>query len=114
MKKVSVKNLSLLGIVLTAASAVTAAVIPDNSDAKRAKNGELRLYSATAQGTDRDAPEAIVSCVQVSGAVVCTASASNTTTGVFDEQSLIQIGSIFYQTVGNTSQNGVQSVLQAQ
>lgn len=105
MKKVSVKNLSLLGLVLMAASAVTAAVVPDKSSGKRANNGTLRLFSATAAGADQDAPQAQLSCIpEIESVMSCTATASNTTTGAFLQSSRLQIGTLYYDTVGNTSQ----------
>ncbi|MCF6402115.1 hypothetical protein L3C95_04470 [Chitinophaga filiformis] len=109
MKKVSVKNLSLLGLVLMAASAVTAAVVPDKSNARRINNGSLRVASDTAAGADQDAPAAVSCVADVDTLHSCTATAgSNTTTGFFPNQSLIQVGGFNYQTVGNTSQTAAQ------
>jgi hypothetical protein len=82
------------------ASAIVAAVIPDNSDAKSAKIGKLRLYSAHVVGIGRDAPEAVVFCIQLSGAVVCTVATSCTTTGVYDKSCLL-IGQHYSQTLDN-------------
>lgn len=103
MKKVSVKNLSLLGLVLMAASAVTAAVVPDKSDSKRVNNGTLRNFSATDAGADRDAVQNILSCIAIASGISCTATASNTTTGAFQDQSRLLVGEFYYQTLGNTS-----------
>ncbi|MCF6402116.1 hypothetical protein L3C95_04475 [Chitinophaga filiformis] len=108
MKKISVKNISLLGLVLMAASAATAAIIPDKSNARRANNGTLRGNSATAAGADQDASFLVISCInEVETVMSCTATAdTNTTTGFFQNESLLQIGLFFYQTNGNTSQTG--------
>ncbi|SDG48939.1 hypothetical protein [Chitinophaga filiformis] len=104
MKRVSVKNLSLLGLVLMAASAVTAAVMPDKSNNKRVNNGTLRAFS-----NGDSVNEDVISCVIVSGGGVnsCTVSGTATTAaGAQIDESRVQIGSLFYQTVGNTSQTG--------
>jgi hypothetical protein len=107
MKKVSVKNLSLLGLILTAASAVTAAVVPDKADGKRLNNGTLRAFSATNAGVDQDAAAAVISCLALSGAASCTVTVqSNTTTGFFANESRLLDGGFYYQTIGNTSQTG--------
>jgi hypothetical protein len=62
MKKVSLKKLSVLGLVLMAASAVTAAILPTNTNklqANSADNGTLRSQSGV--GNDNNVP--VVSCV---------------------------------------------------
>ena len=45
MKKVSIKNLSLLGLVLLGASAVTAAIMPKEDSKKVLANGQIALNS---------------------------------------------------------------------
>ena len=49
MKGVSLRNLSLLGLVLMGASAVTAAIMPKNT-AKAGKTGEIALISLDGNG----------------------------------------------------------------
>jgi len=98
MKKVSVKNMSLLGLVLMAASAVTAAVIPDKSDSKRTNNGTLRAN--TGEQAAENQPN-VISCIFITGGGVnsCTVSAT-ITTGTGQVESLVN----GQQTDGNTSQ----------
>jgi len=112
MKKVSVKNLSLLGLVLMAASAVTAAVVPDKSNGRRPNNGTLRAFSATAAGLDQDAAQAVISCIpEVETIMSCTATnVTNTTTGGV-AQSASAIGGFNFITIGNTSQTNYNDMV---
>ena len=112
MKGVSIKNLSLLGVVLMAASAVTAAVMPDKSDSKRAANGRLFVQSNDGAG----GPAGINSCSAVSSGIVnCTATAGSATTSALDPSSSEIVGGLNRDTVGNTSAGtpNADSVLEA-
>ena len=101
MKKISVKNLSLLGLVLMGASAVTAAVASDKSNTRRANNGTLRINS----GISADGLAAVVSCSPRSGsAFSCTATDATLTSVGTPDESLTVINGLNYQTIGNTSQ----------
>lgn len=105
MEKISIKNFSLLALVLMAASAVTAAIVPDKANSKRVNNGTLRAFSATAGSVDQDAPQLVVSCLALPIAVSCTATNSCTTTAFFTVESCcLLIEGAYHQTIGNTSQ----------
>ncbi|SDG48912.1 hypothetical protein [Chitinophaga filiformis] len=94
MKKNYFTNLSILGLVLLVASAATTSIIPDKSNNKRANNGTLRPSDN----------EEELTCIFVTGGGVnsCTVSITNTTPiGGFE--SLVKIGTFYYQTIGNTS-----------
>lgn len=104
MKEISVKNLSLLALILMVASTATAAIVPNKSNVKRANNGTLRAFSFTDAGVDQDAVQAIISCKDAgASAVSCTATVSLTTTGFFAEDSYIFLNGLYHQTIGNTS-----------
>jgi hypothetical protein len=104
MQKLSFKKMSVLGLVLMGASALTAAVIP-SKEAKEDHgddNGRLFLDSATVNG-----PSLQVSCAIASSPFQCTATNSfaATTTGRGLADSFV--GALNTdQTVGNTSQTG--------
>jgi hypothetical protein len=51
MKKVSIKNLSLLGLVLMGASALTAAILPKENAKKLYVEGDFLQVSASANNT---------------------------------------------------------------
>jgi len=108
MKQISIKNLSLLGLALMATSSLIAAIIPDKSNNKRFTNsGTLRAFSATAAGPDRDTPEERISCInEIETIMSCTATGSNTTTGLTPpaSDSVVRIGSDYIFTINNTSQ----------
>lgn len=70
MQKTSFRKLSLLGLVLMGASAVTAAILP-KTDSKKAFNG-IQVASTGASGQ--------ISCINQSGDLNCTVTASATTT----------------------------------
>jgi len=92
--------MSLLGLVLMAASAVTAAVLPDKADGKRTNNGTLRANSNTVNG-----PAGVVSCFDDEDTVdSCTATASITTGSGQDDSTVNGL-----QTQGNTSQTAAQA-----
>lgn len=55
MKKVSMKKLSILGLVLMGASAVTAAILPGKSSAFRAEGNDNGTLKAVADGATTDA-----------------------------------------------------------
>lgn len=106
MKKVSVRRLSVLGVVLMAASAVTAAILPSKADGKFVNNGTLR----TGVATDDDSPVALKTCVTNAdgGAAVCTKTAGSTaasTDGISGGQSTVD----GLQTINNTSDGVNQS-----
>lgn len=96
MKKLSVKKLSVLGLVLMAASAVTAAILPNNSDATKfddgsVDNGVARIGSGAGSGA------AVLSCVNFAATPDCHLTAVNITfTGVASSAAL-------RHTAGNTS-----------
>lgn len=99
MKEVSVRKLSILGMVLLAASAVTAAVLPEKSSDMRqvnsANDGTLRSQSG-AGSPDNDP---IISCVPDQTQVwSCNMSTGTITTG-----SGVVSDDIGVNTNGNTS-----------
>lgn len=98
MTKVSLRKLSMLGLVLMAASAVTAAIVPSKSKAAKLENSEDngRLLNASGLGTGGG----VDSCVFASGAPTCHVTA-DTTTG--DNSSLVGT-----RTDGNTSHSNSQ------
>lgn len=104
MKKVSIKNLSLLSLVLMAASAVTAAVLPGKTNGKAPNNGTLRQFSATVAGADQDALQGVLSCIPEQDTVQsCTATAVTGTTTANTSRDANGL-----QTDGNTSvTNGI-------
>jgi hypothetical protein len=93
MQKVSLKKLSILGLVLLAASAVTAA-ISDNSDKKLSNNGVLQGSPDTDDGN---------TCIGAGSQ--CTRTLSATTGADGDSYAGGQ------QTINNTSDGSNQSVL---
>ena len=94
MQKLSVKKLSILGIVLTAASAVTAAVMPS-------KSSDIKFANSADNGTLVDnsgggGSAGIVSCItDVNGGVSCHLTAASST-GALSEVA-------GRKTAGNTS-----------
>lgn len=70
MQKISVKRLSILGAVLMAASAVTAAILPNKTD----KDGMQAAGSLTQNGTSR------LTCTVSDGVLGDPASACNAST----------------------------------
>src|SRR5688572_2454943 len=100
MKKLAIKKLSVLGLVLMAVSAVTAAVLPNKSDLRHGNdNGTLRT------GIETDDASPLRTCVtnDNGGAAVCTitaASAAASTDAVAGGESTVS----GFQTQGNTSQ----------
>ncbi|MCF6402117.1 hypothetical protein L3C95_04480 [Chitinophaga filiformis] len=104
MKKISIKNTSL-GLILIAASAVIAAVVPDTLSGKRVNSETLRAFGDTSSGADQDAGQPVISCwPEVEAVMSCTATAAtDTTTGFFAVKSSHPIGGFDYQTQGNTS-----------
>jgi len=114
MKKHIIRNFSILGLILTAASMATAAFIPDRKT-YGLKNGTLRAQSASSFGLP-----GIVTCIPdpIDSFYTCTATVdtltSNVSTTVFiDESIYIDKFEFMWQTINNTSQDGRQSVLQA-
>jgi hypothetical protein len=89
MRKVSIKNWSLLGLVLMAASAVTAAVLPNKSDRKITNNGTLRNNSGG------NGAAGVFSCIPHDTAVSCTANTATNSAASLDGDGK--------QTVNNTS-----------
>lgn len=114
MKKTVIKRFSILGLILTIASAVTAAIIPERKSYSL-KNGTLRARSATLFGQD-----GIFSCIPdaFDTFYTCTATADTVTSIVtraistFDESICVDDFYQMWQTINNTSQDGRQSVLQ--
>lgn len=113
MEKVIIRRFSILGLILTGASMVTAAVIPDRKSSSL-KNGTLRAQSATLFG-----PAGIVSCIPDlwDSFYTCTATVDTMTTIVsrvtaFDESIYVDDFEFMWHTINNTSQDGRQSVLQ--
>jgi len=99
MGKVSLKTMSLLGLVLMAASAVTAAVMPRNFDRKRMNNGTLRFSSFSGGG-------ALATCFDdVDTVDSCTATVGTATTLAGQDDSTVN----GLQTQGNTSQTASQA-----
>lgn len=71
MKSESIRKISVLGLVLMAASAVTAAILPDKSSNLRSPNGSLRQALETGDGN---------TCKpDVDSDITCTASITGTT-----------------------------------
>ena len=100
MEKVSLRKLSVLGLVLMAASAVTAAVAPNKADDKRVSNnnGTLRPLSNSIGGP------AVFSCIDdVDTVDSCTATATATTTAGDANNSAVTQGINQVQTTRNTS-----------
>jgi len=106
MKKIPSKHISLLSLVLMAASAAAAVAAPDKLNGKRANGGTLRAFSATAAGADQDAAQASISCIpELETFMSCTATiATQTTTGSQFLESVIELGGHYFHTIGNTSQ----------
>jgi uncharacterized protein (DUF2147 family) len=74
MKSLSLRKLSMLGLVLMAASAVTAAILPDKAPKAKVEgddNGTLR----------EDQTGSVVTCVARDGAASCNVTVGTTTTG---------------------------------
>lgn len=99
MEKISMKKLSVLGLILMTASAVTAAILP-SKNSRFADSGTLRTGLAV---TDDGA--AVKTCITNAdgGNPSCTktiGSSAVSTAGASGGQSLVSGG----QTVGNTSQ----------
>jgi len=98
MKNVSLRKISILGLVLMGASAVTAAILPNNSSAKieDADDGTLTKNIQSTTGTN-------VTCVADDTGVIvsCNVSATITTGAV---NSFVDLdGNGTDQTEGNTS-----------
>lgn len=111
MKRVSIKNLSLLGLVLMAASAVTAAVLPDKSNGKRAHSGSLRVNSGAGGSEPNPVTYSCVADDPDDTVFTCTLTAASQSTGTGG--TLVVINDRNYQTIGNTSVGaGANSVLQ--
>lgn len=104
MEKKTVRQFSLLGLVLMGASALTAAIVPSKAaplQANSADNGTLRQFS----GGD-NANQVIVSCVVLPQQVLkCHVTVGTGTTGGAVATIIITINGHSYQTVGNTSQS---------
>lgn len=109
MQTKSTRKVTVLGLVLMAASAVTAAVLPSKHSLKSSgegdNNGTLRNYSGSAAGRAN-----VISCIPREfddfNSFSCTASndaigATNTTSPGRNDST---IGLIHLQTQGNTSQ----------
>lgn len=99
MKRISIKNVSFLGLILMTTSTLIAAVVPNKGSVKAPNDGTLRQFSATVAGADQDAAQGVISCIPDADTVYsCTASIGTGTTTVNtsrDENGL--------QTDGNTS-----------
>ncbi len=102
MQKTSLKKLSILGLVLVAASAVTAAVVPNQISDKRdnANNGSLRqtLTSGGDWTCVANSPGTGVTCT-------VTDNSSVDTTGGGSGSSVTQVNG--RDTLGNTSLTGI-------
>jgi hypothetical protein len=97
--KSSIKRISLLGLVLMAAAAATAAVLSGNTNGRRVNNGSIRLCSGSGWG-----PNGVPTCVDdVDTVDSCTATVSDTSEVGQDESTIEGL-----QTVGNTSQTAGQ------
>jgi hypothetical protein len=91
MKETSIRNWSILGLVLMTASTIAAAIVPGNPNGKVANNGTLRVS---------DESLLVYTCIPQSSAMSCTATlVTNTTTSSFDSFDANSL-----QTIGNTSQ----------
>lgn len=102
MQKLSAKKISILGLVLMGASALTAAVVPSKEvkEDQGDDNGRLLQLSATVNG-----PNAVLSCATASSPFQCTktvGSTVNSTTGSGLTNSYVGVN-LTDQTVGNTS-----------
>jgi hypothetical protein len=95
MQKLSLKNMSLLGLVLMGASALTAAISP--SKVQNNNNGRLAANSATGGSI-------YPSCVTASAAFVCTKTAGSTVATTAGDLTNSYVGALLTdQTVNNTS-----------
>lgn len=104
MGKVSFRKLSVLGLILMGASAVTAAILPDKADNKRISNnnGTLRPESNSIGG-----PGGVFSCfddVDTFDSCTATAEVFTTTTHGDEGNSYDTQGDDQVQTTRNTSQ----------
>jgi hypothetical protein len=113
MKKTVIRKFSILGLILTAASMVTAAITPDRKP-YGLKNGTLRVRSASSFGMP-----GVVTCIpdQIDSFYTCTATADTVTSIVsgpafLDESIYVDDLEFGWHTINNTSQDGRQSVLQ--
>lgn len=101
MQKLSLRKMSVLGLVLMGASALTAAIVPAKKERSGdgQNNGRLALNSATAGGAN------VLSCVPDAVIESCTATEGSinfTTTGRNLADSFVGTP-LTDQTVGNTS-----------
>lgn len=83
MQKLSMRKLSILGLVLMGASAVTAAVIPSKSDKKDAKKFDAGSLTAISESPNGTAAASSVTCeVDTEGTIgqACNISAASATT----------------------------------
>lgn len=101
MEKKTVRQFSLLGLVLMGASALTAAVVPSKAapvQGNSADNGKAVQFS------NDNAAQAVLSCVAVDDVFDCHITALSGTTGVGVLGTKVQsVGGRLYDTVGNTS-----------
>jgi len=94
MKKLSWQRISILGVVLMGASAVTAAVLPSKAASHDASGGSL-----TAAGT-KDGTVAVLSCTFTADAATpCTVTVGSATTISGAANSFVD----GFQTVNNTT-----------
>lgn len=104
MEKKSVRQLSLLGLVLMGASALTAAIVPSKPAPEQGNslnNGTLRQFSG-----GNDVVQNIVSCVVIAGAPLKCHVTAGTGTSVGAATSVVRTaGGGTYTTRGNTSQS---------
>jgi len=80
--KMSIKSLSLLGLVLTGASIVTAAVIP-SSEAKRSGNGVCLKPDGSGSNAD-DLNPAAVTCTNIGAGQECDVTLTGTAVSAAD------------------------------
>ncbi|MCF6402124.1 hypothetical protein L3C95_04515 [Chitinophaga filiformis] len=113
MKRTTIEKFSMLGLILTATSMVTAAIIPDRKS-HGLKNGTLRVQSASVFGLP-----GVVTCIpdRIDSFYTCTATADTITTAkpatmFIDESIYVDDLEFMWHTINNTSQDGRQSVLQ--
>lgn len=103
MEKKSLRKLSLLGLVLMGASALTAAIVPSKAadiQGNSADNGTLRPFSA-----DNGVGDPLInSCVNVNPVnLSCHFTSGTLTSGAGIGTRIQTVGGHRYQTVGNTS-----------
>lgn len=110
MQKVSIRKLSILGLVLMAASAVTAAIIPSKSDKKAIKfdaAGSLTFSTVVGDGDLLANRSGSISCELDTGAITA---ACNVTVATETSEALGDANSTSISTFDNDEAPGAGNV----